>query len=131
MESGTPVVLAAIYRGYITYTGMSSPTFYAKHNYSGSITDVSNQASGYHYPDHSPNITKDTYRQMSSDGISGSLNYYWIAARTTSSNTAAARVLNNDVNFTVKITSGGTDYTISKDLSNFDVFLYALKGTEL
>lgn len=129
LKSGTSAAMATDYWGYITYTGMSSPTFWVKHNYDGTVTNVSNEWSGYDYPDESPNITKDTYRQISSNGSNGGKQFFWVAKRITYSNMARARVVNDDVTFTVKIVSGGVDYTASMPAKN--VVLEAKKGEEL
>jgi len=129
LKSGTSAAMATDYWGYITYTGMSSPTFWVKHNYDGTVTNVSNEWSGYDYPDESPNITKDTYRQITANGSSGGKQFFWVAKRITYSNMARARVVNDDVTFTVKIVSGGVDYTASMPAKN--VVLEAKKGEEL
>jgi len=129
LKSGTNVALATDYWGYITYTGMSSPTFWVKHNYTGSVTNLSNQWSGYDYPDESPNITKDTYRELASNGSSGGKQFHWIAKRYTQSNFTSARVSNAGVTFTVKIVSGGVDYTASMPAQS--ISLEAKRGQEL
>ena len=129
LKSGTNVAMATEYWGYITYTGMSSPSFYVKHNYTGSVTNLGNQWSGYDYPDESPSITKDTYRELAADGSTGGKQFHWIAERTTLSNFASARVTNSAVTFTVKIVSGGVDYTASMPAKNIN--LEAKRGQEL
>jgi hypothetical protein len=129
MKSGTSVALATEYWGYINYTGMSSPTFYVKHDYTGSVTNLGNNWSAYAYPDASPNITKNTYREMTTNLLY--YQYFWVAKRDVFSNAVTARVNNTDVVFTVKIVSGGVDYIVSKDLSAFDVILTAKYGAEL
>lgn len=129
LKSGTNVAMATEYWGYITYTGMSSPSFYVKHNYTGSVTNFSNEWSGYDYPDESPSITKDTYRQITANGSTGGKQFHWIAERQTMSNVATARVLNAGVTFTVKIVSGGVDYTVSMPAESIE--LVAKRGQEL
>jgi len=121
MKSGTAAAMATDYFGYITYTGMSSPTFWVKYNYTGSVTNLSNEASnGGHYahPELNPAISKDTYRQMSANGVSGGKQFFWIAYRDAPQSTATARVASAGVTFTVKIVSGGTDYTASMPATN-------------
>ena len=116
MKSGTALAMATAYWAYITYTGMSSPTFWVKYNYTGSVTNLSNEAAnGGHYahPELNPAISKDTYRQMSANGSSGGKQFFWIAYRDAPQSTATARVASAGVTFTVKIVSGGADYTAS------------------
>jgi hypothetical protein len=129
VKSGTSLALATDYWGYITYTGMAGATFHVKHNYTGSVTNVNNQWSGYDYPDEDPAITKDTYRELTVDGVSGYKEFLWIVKRTSTSNTATARISNANVQFTFKIVAGGVDYTVSSPTDS--VFLEALKGEPL
>jgi len=116
MKSGTAAAMATDYWAYITYSGMSSPAFYVKYNYTGSVTNQSNEASNggfYAHPELNPAISKDTYRQMSANGASGGKQFFWIAYRDAPQSSLTARVASADVTFTVKIVSGGVNYTAS------------------
>ena len=116
MKSGTAAAMATSYWAYINYTGMSSPAFYVKYNYGGSVINLRNEASnGGHYahPELNPAISKDTYRQMSANGASGGKQFFWIAYRDAPQSNSNARVASPPVTFTVKIVSGGVDYTAS------------------
>jgi hypothetical protein len=116
MKSGTAAAMATDYWAYITYSGMSSPAFYVKYNYTGSVINLRNEASyppHYAHPELNPAISKDTYRQMSANGASGGKQFFWIAYRDAPQRPLIAKVASEDVTFTVKIVSGGVNYTAS------------------
>ena len=108
--SGTAAAMATVYTNYITYTGMTDPTYSVKYNQSSGINSGNNGSSNNNPLEAGLNVNQ--FYGLAANNASRQ--FKWIAQRTANGGDGLARVTAVDMVFTLRIQSneGDSEYPV-------------------